>query len=77
MKSFTKVVVVFFVLCAMNACLAEAKWLWLNEDVMDDLELVANDAQYQHFKNAKRRMSLRKGCDKCKTSNCYNDVCIE
>ena len=60
MKSCTKVVVVFFVLCAINACLAEAKWLWLNEDVIDDLELEADNAQDQHFKNAKRKMSLRK-----------------
>ena len=77
MKSCTKVVIVFFVLCAINACLAEAKWLWLNEDVMDDLELEADDAPDQHFKNAKRKMSLRKDCKTCKTSNCYNDVCIE
>ena len=77
MKSCTKVVVVFVVLCAINACLAEAKWLWLNEDVMDNLELEAHDTQDQHLKSAKRKVSLRKGCDKCSTSNCYNDVCIE
>ena len=77
MKSCTKVVVAFFVLCAIHACLAKPKWLWLNEDVVDDLELEANDGQDRRFKNAKRKMSVRKGCDKCKASNCYDNICIE
>ena len=77
MKSCAKVVVAFFVLCAIHACLAKPKWLWLNEDVVDDLELEANDGQDRRFKNAKRKMSIRKGCHKCKTPNCYDNICIE
>lgn len=75
MKSCAKVVVVLFVLCAIHACLAKPKWLWSNEDVMDDLALEADD---RRFESEKREMSIRKlSCDTCRTSNCYGGVCYE
>ena len=77
MKSFAiKVVAIFVVLYAIQACLAKPKWLWANDDDMGDLELKAHDVHDRLFKNEKRKMSVLKvSCDKCKTGNCYNNVC--
>lgn len=75
MKSCAKVVAVFFVLCAIHACLAKPKWLWFNEDVMDDLELEADDAHDRQFNRGKPARKL--SCQECPTSNCYNGKCIQ
>lgn len=71
-----KVVAVFVLLCAIQACLAKPKWLWVNDDVMDDLELEADDVHDRLFKNEKRKMSVLKlGCKNCPTPICIKNVC--
>ena len=76
MKSCTaKVMMVLVVLCAIHACLAKPKWLWVDsEDSLDDLEMTANDAEARGFKNVKRKLFRRKmfkNCDRCQDTNCY------
>ena len=67
---------VFVLLCAIQACLAKPKWLWVNDDVVDDLELEADDVHDRLFKNEKREMSVLKlDCTGCPTASCFGGVC--
>ena len=75
MKSCTaKVMMVLVVLCAIHTCLAKPKWLWVDEDSLNDSEMTANDAETRGFKNVKRKLFSRKmfkNCDQCQDPNCY------
>ena len=77
MKSCPKVILALLLLCAIHACWAKPKWLWVNDAFLDDLESAANDAEDRRFENVERKMSTRKmscpgGCIK---STCYDGKC--
>lgn len=59
-------VVVFFVLVAINQCLAKPKWIWQPDEIADDG--IAKSGVEQ--RGAKKRYPTRKDCSKSRRYNC-------
>ena len=75
MKSRTaKVVIALFMLCAIHACLGKPKWLWMDEDTLDDLKMTRNrnDVESREYLQTGNDY----GCDDCKAGSCRGNVCV-
>jgi hypothetical protein len=70
MKSRTaKVVIALFMLCAIHACLGKPKWLWMDEDTLDDLKMTRNR------NDVESREYLQTKCANCKAGSCHGGRC--
>ena len=77
MMNCTKVTIALLVLCAIHVCFAKPKWLWVNEDDSEDLELAETlDSKGRGFENVKRKVFRGGSCGVCPTGNCYGGKCV-
>jgi hypothetical protein len=73
MKSRTaKVVIALFMLCAIHACLGKPKWLWMDEDTLDDLKMTRNRNDVE----SREYLQTGNECDQCSSGSCYGGECV-
>ena len=73
MKSRTaKVVIALFMLCAIHACLGKPKWLWMDEDTLDDLKMTRNRNDVE----SREYLQRKHPCDYCSSGSCHGGKCV-
>ena len=70
MKSSAKVIFVLLLLCLIHSSVAKPKWIWMDDDFVDDVEVTKNGAEGNTFENGKRLFTKTTPCRKYHRWSC-------
>ena len=71
-----KAVFLFLILC--TACLGRPKWVWFNDESMDEMKMTREvlSSDLDEEKEKKEDVIPCTTCDCCPTSTCHGNICV-